>query len=469
MLPALAALVFATEGLSFFRSRRLLYAALFAFAGLSIYVYLPLAASRSPVMNWGDPRTLERIWWHVSGRQYQVNFSFSFFRIGEFVTLAFREFGRWWMPFGIVLALVGLIRLFKRDLAMFWFLILAIGCDVAYGLSYEIAEDKDAYYLPAFIAMTMAAGMGVHWLVSSARSGRVPVRGGQFTMAIIVLVVPVVSLASNLPYNNRSHYFIAKDYVENILRTVEPGGMVLTADWQVYSPMFYMQQIERQRPDVISIDIKQLRRSWYYEYLASVYPRMIEQSRDKVDAFLEDLKAWEHDPELYNRDLMLNKRIGARFYEMILAFISNHIQSGPVYLTRDVATGMIGNAVDPEDAELRESLSKSYQLVPKGLVFQVFHKGGIQDSDDEPQLVTRGVADGTIKFEDDDVVKLKVLPAYVTMLYSRGRQLAAYGRHERAIELFRRSLELNPDFTAAKQAINESLNAIRKSNTNKPQ
>src|SRR6185369_618469 len=56
MLPAFGALVLATEGLVFYTSRRLAYAALCAFAGLSIYVYLPIAASRSPVMNWSDPQ-----------------------------------------------------------------------------------------------------------------------------------------------------------------------------------------------------------------------------------------------------------------------------------------------------------------------------------------------------------------------------------------------------------------------------
>src|SRR5436853_2612544 len=68
-LPAFAVLVFATEGFRFFASRRLAKAALCAFTGLAIYLYLPLAAMRSPLMNWGNPRTPERIWWHVTGRQ----------------------------------------------------------------------------------------------------------------------------------------------------------------------------------------------------------------------------------------------------------------------------------------------------------------------------------------------------------------------------------------------------------------
>ncbi|TET81979.1 DUF2723 domain-containing protein, partial [candidate division TA06 bacterium] len=42
------------------------------FLGLSIYAYLPIRAHENPVMNWGNPSTLERFIWHVSGKQYRV-------------------------------------------------------------------------------------------------------------------------------------------------------------------------------------------------------------------------------------------------------------------------------------------------------------------------------------------------------------------------------------------------------------
>src|SRR5262249_16741090 len=70
-LPAIAVVVYRTEGLKFFTSRRLLYAALISFSALIlVYSYLPWAASRSPAMNWGNPRSFQEIWWHITGRQY---------------------------------------------------------------------------------------------------------------------------------------------------------------------------------------------------------------------------------------------------------------------------------------------------------------------------------------------------------------------------------------------------------------
>jgi tetratricopeptide (TPR) repeat protein len=463
MLPAFAALVLATEGVRFFTSKRLLYAALFAFAGLFVvYSYLPIAASREPVMNWGEPRTLQRLWWHITGKQYQVFLSFSLEtaakQFGEFVSLAAREFGPWWLPVAPALAIAGLYSLFRRDRVLFWFLGLMIIADLAYSLGYEIAEDKDAYYLPLFLAMAIAAGFGAQWLINKLAHKISPPRARYAAAAFAI--VPMIALISNLQYNNRSHYYIAQDYTDNILSTIAPGGMLLTRDWQVYSPMLYVREIEHRRDDAVVIDINQLRRSWYYAYLERVYPSTIAQARDEVDAFLEDLRHWEQDPDLYQRDLTLNERINTRFFDMIRAFVTNHIRSAPVYVTMDVATNR-----DGPDSELTKSLASSYQFIPQGLVFRLSGSREFQQLA-EPKLITRGLADGTLKFEDDDVVKLKVLPVYVTMLYNRGRYLAVNGHHEEAIELFKQALAFDPNFSPAQKAINESVAAMRKANPN---
>ncbi len=418
-------------------------------------------------MNWGDPRTLERLWWHVTGRQYQVFLSFSLntmeSQFNEFIKLAAREFGPWWMPMGPLMAIAGLVSLFRRDKAILWFLSLVIAADLVYCLGYEIAEDKDAYYLPAFIAMTIAAGFGAQWLINKVMSMRVASRTVGYVAIAVILLVPIGAFASNLSYDNRSRYFVAQDYADNILSTIEPGGMLLTRDWQVYSPMLYFREVEHRRGDTVVIDVNQLRRSWYFDYLGRAYPATIEGAHEKVDAFLEDLRQWEHDPTLYDRDLTLNQRINSRFYEMILAFVTNHVRGAPVYVTLDIAANGEG-----ADSELTKALAGSYQLVPQGLVFQVTpDRGFLQPAN--PQLATRGLTDGTMRFEDDDVVKLKVLPVYVTMIYNRGRYLAANGRYEQAVESLKQALALQPSFTAAQQAINESLSAIRKGTSNRTQ
>jgi tetratricopeptide (TPR) repeat protein len=142
---------------------------------------------------------------------------------------------------------------------------------------------------------------------------------------------------------------------------------------------------------------------------------------------------------------------------MIRAFVTNHIRSAPTYVTQDVALNR-----ESADAELTKWLSDSYQLVPQGLVFQLSEDRNFVQLG-ESRLLTRGLADGTLRFEADDVVKAKVIPVYAQMLYNRGRYLAAQGRHDQATEAFKRALEIEPGFSAAQQALNESQNAVRKS------
>src|SRR5215471_922079 len=168
LLPGLAAFVYATEGFGFFKSKRLVLAALVSIGGLvAVYAYLPIAARRSPVLNGGDPTTLGRIWLHVSGWQYRVFLQFSANRIGdmalEFFRFYAREFGPPWLPVVTALAVLGFLRLCRtRNLAVAAFLGLVIAADLGYGLSYEIAEDKDAYYLPLLIVTAILAGLGTH-------------------------------------------------------------------------------------------------------------------------------------------------------------------------------------------------------------------------------------------------------------------------------------------------------------------
>ena len=162
-----------------------------------------------------------------------------------------------------------------------------------------------------------------------------------------------------------------------------------------------------------------------------------------------NLKQWEHDPRAFATSQALTQRITAAFEEMLQSMVTNENRVGPVYITRDLLFP------DNRDSELTRWLTQNYQLVPQGLVFNLAGDQNFHDSPDV-RLQTRGLADGTLRFEKDDVVNLKVLPVYTTMLINRGRYLAAFNQHERAIALFRQTLALDPELAAARQGLAES-------------
>lgn len=453
-LPAMAVLVYRSAGWSFFKSKRLLWAALMSLGALVfVYSYLPLAASRQPLLNWGDPSNLQNLWWHVTGRQYQVYFSTAPAQIAHqamvFAKLAAQEFNPGWLPMASVLLVLGVVELFSRNRTTFWFLALVVMADLAYSLNYEIAEDKGAYYLPAFVATAITAAFGIRLMLRFAIRSASKLALAPAAASVLVLLLPAITFAGNFSYCNRHNFRLASDYVANIQSSIAPRGMLLTTDWQVYSPLLYLRETEQQRRDVVAIDLQMLRRSWYYGYLKTQYPDLITENQQAVEAFLVELRHWEKDPEAFARSPALSKGISDRFHEMILAFVSNHLRQAPVYITGEVGTATMG-----DDAALAQAFAQRYELVPRGLVFQLTTDHSFQ-ADAGADLVTRGLADGSFRFAVDDVVEQKILPAYVTMLVNRGRYLETYGRDDEAMQFYKKALALEPNSTLAQQAVNE--------------
>jgi hypothetical protein len=437
LLPALAAFVYRTQGFRFFGSKRFLYAALLSLAALfAVDSYLPLAASASPILNWGNPRSLQAIWWHITGRQYQVFVSFTPAIAGEqlnkFASLLLREFGFWWLPWALIFAGIGFVSAFKRDRTTFWFLALIVLCNLAYAFSYDIAEDKDAYCLATFISFAIAYGFGLRELLQ-----RIPVKI-RVLAALSLLLVSATGVVAGWSYNNRRHYFIAHDYVENIQGTIAPNSLLLTLDWQVASPMLYTRETEQGRRDIKAIDVQLLRRSWYFDYLRRAYPDLIDRSRDKVETYLADLKDWEQRPDVYAKSPELTNKIAGAFQQMLQSFVSKELDVAPVYVTAELILMQEG-----QDAELIRWLNRNFQAIPRGLVFELARDNDFHDPG-ELRLQTRGLIDGTMRFAEDDVVKTKVLPIYQAMLQSRGQYLAHFNQPERAAAAFGEAKRFDP-------------------------
>ena len=411
------------------------------------------------MMNWGNPRSLQEIWWHITGRQYRVFFVFSPAIMGaqfvEFCRMLSREFGFPWLPVTPFLGLAGFVSAYKRDRTSFWFLFLIVIADLAYSLSYEIAEDKDAYYLPLFISIAIAAGFGIRWLIQLAGAERAPMATPYLVGAIAIVLASATALSANWPFNNRKHYFIADDYVENLFSTIAPDGLLLTQDWQVVSPMFYAQEIEQRRRDVKVVDINLLRRSWYFDYLKQAHPGLMDRSREKIDPYVAILKQWERDPGAFARSQELTRTISMAFLEMIQSIVRNEIRVAPVYITNDVLVA------DQTNGYLTRWIPQSYQLVPQGLVFNLATGRSFHELPD-PYLRMRGLADGTRRFAKDDVVNVKVLPTYTRMLINRGRYLALFNQHDGAIIAFKEALALDPSLSAAQQGLVESKAKLAK-------
>src|SRR5207249_10736214 len=99
------------------------------------------------------------------------------------------------------------------------------------------------------------------------------------------------------------------------------------------------------------------------------------------------------------------QKISVAFLEMVRSIVTSEIRFAPVYITNDML------AANQLNSYLTQWIPQTYQLIPEGLVFYLASDQSFHDSPD-PRLQIRGLADGSIRFTKDVVIKLKVLPSY---------------------------------------------------------
>jgi hypothetical protein len=178
LTPAIALWLTAQHGPRFWWSRTALFAGLALAAGAGVYLYLPLAAAADPLLNWGNPDTWQRFWWHVTAKQYRVSLFSS--PVGPQVLLAAKLWWTQFTPVGLGLLFLGAWQMFRRQRDLFWVLTLIILCTTFYAWAYVIEDDQDAYHLPAFLAGAVWVAWGVEavcrWVEVHAGRGASPPR-----------------------------------------------------------------------------------------------------------------------------------------------------------------------------------------------------------------------------------------------------------------------------------------------------
>ena len=429
---AIAVLITRVGGINFWRTRTTLIGALLLAAGLLVYVYLPVAASRKPVMNWGDPASLSAVWDHVTGKQYRGYIKTSeaqnSAQIGRYVGVVGPELGPAWMPLVLLIAAAGIVLLWFRQRTIFWYVVLFIIGNAAWFAIYPVTNDTPAYAIPTFIALLFAFAFGASSIAALGRTDRM-----RSVIAGAMLILPLVSLVTTYPFRDRGRYWVSHDYAENGLRSMRPNALMLTGDWQLYAPMRYRLDVEHARPDVEIIETGFLLRQWYFGELARRYPTLTRDSRREIDALVPMLGPFQNDRDQLDMDLF-NRRID----DVIISLIEQHLRRGPVYVSGEVAA-----STEPRDVNLRKRMSERYDIVPRGLLIELVPGHAFRDVRYTP-LEMRGVADETVRYEDDDEVPTEIVPAYRAIFVMTGRYLALEKKFDEALLAYRAANTIDP-------------------------
>ncbi len=294
----------AVLGYALWRTPRdpLVYLGLLAvIVGISLnYLWLPWRSAQYPPINEGEPVGLfsQALSDMLNRVQYgkpallerQASFSGQLANFWQYYSW---QFARDWdragtvvTAFFTVLGLGGLWSLWKSDrragLAAAALLgVLTVGLvfymNFKYGYSQypdqtslprEVRE-RDYFFMGSFSAFGLFVALGFGVLLRAAvellrdQGGA----GRRWALASPLLALALVPFFGNRVTASRAHETIARDFAWDILQSVEPYGILITAGDNDTFPLWYAQEVERIRPDITLANLSLMNTEWHLRQL----------------------------------------------------------------------------------------------------------------------------------------------------------------------------------------------------------
>ncbi|MGE5462000.1 MAG: DUF2723 domain-containing protein [Syntrophothermus sp.] len=243
---------------------------LWLLAGLSLYLVLPLRALAHPLINWGNPLTLDRLWWVVSGQYYQS----VFFRL---VTVHVWEQLAVWMKFslmqmGAIAILVGLLNLIllERLSRLVLLTIWAAATSLLFVYFYHPA-DAEVYLLPLLISCSIWLGLGTGRL-----AGGLSRYSPGLSVGFTILVFGIVLLRPSFYFHqvDASQNHEAERFGRQVLSSAPENAILFARGDQALFTLWYFHFALGQRPDVAVLATDLLPYDWYQENLRYAYPSL---------------------------------------------------------------------------------------------------------------------------------------------------------------------------------------------------
>jgi hypothetical protein len=280
-----------------------------AIVGLSVYTFLPIRAAHFPPINEGEPTNWEALWAVLTRQQYgkppifdnpmyppgygnpghtmvlygqQIlnylqYFSWQFGhdwsdRIQRALAVIFGSLGllgawrHWRADRRTALAMTLLV--FTFTFALIFYLNFKWGFSQPYsepGLQHEVRE-RDYFFICSFAIWGIWVGMGLATLMEGVQEWvrpRQPNAGIRWAVATPLLAVALLPLIGNRFTASRAGETIARDFASDLLQSVEPYGVLVTAGDNDTFPLWYAQEVEGIRRDVSVVNLSLANTDWY--------------------------------------------------------------------------------------------------------------------------------------------------------------------------------------------------------------
>jgi len=218
---------------------------------VALYASLMFRARLEPPSNWGRPVTVGALLRHAQAVDYRV---LDLGWTGLLRATSWEHLGTGILdqlsPVALVLAVLGIAGWPRpRDGAPVKprvALAMLMGATAIFGLRY-VTTDVEVFFLPLFVGLALATGLGVAALRGDPRRW-VRIAG----LGAGALVV-AASLAANFRAHDLSRMTAAESYARDILDTVPPNGVLFIESADAFG-LLYLTQTLGERPDVTIYD-----------------------------------------------------------------------------------------------------------------------------------------------------------------------------------------------------------------------
>ncbi len=478
LAPACLTLFFVTNYKDKKRMIKLLgYMSVCFIISLSLYLYLPIRANMKPTLIWGNPYNLERFIWHFTAKQFTV-WIFSaqgsvpvfllllgsalvlsvtgllkqktinqYFHFGAFLVVGVLSYlflssanksisdqfikftGSLGSEYGtgvIILSMIGVYRLSKYNITIYYFTLLTFfGC-LLYSVNYDI-HDIDSYFLLSYITIVIWIGFGA-LLIAERIVASLKTHGAQTAFAAVLFLAALIPLKTNWNSDDKSKDYSVKEFTMNNFRNIEPNSIVITTQWDFWvSASWYYKYVMNMRPDIIVIDRELLRRSWYFTFLERNYPEIYNNSRPEIEKFLVLLDRFEH-----NLPYDVNS-INKYYADMLTSIVTNN-PGRKIYETWEI----------PQNRN--EPFATGYLRVPDGLLLRLMKPEEVKDNY-IPDYKTYDFQ--FTPTTQDDYYHKTIMGSYSMMLTRSANILIAAGRTEEAKKYLDLALLAEPNYQLA--------------------
>ena len=275
-------------------SRFAAFALLVTVVGLSVYVLLPIRAALFPPINEGEPTTWETLRAVLNREQYQKGplvprQADILWQYANYIQYFSWQFGRDWdasVRNGLAylfagLGLLGGVWHWRKDrrgaaaltaLMLTVTVLLVFYLDFKYGYSIRPGEnllrevrERDYFFVASFqlwgVWVALGFGAVLHW--GAGFFGERLAGNAKWVPAAPALLLCLVPLIGNRLSASRAGETLPRDVAVDILQSVEPYGILITAGDNDTFPLWYAQEVEGIRTDVTVANLSLMNTRWH--------------------------------------------------------------------------------------------------------------------------------------------------------------------------------------------------------------